>query len=603
LINLMKESDKRMSTKNFFSFQHSNHKFKSVLLKSIVTIILISFLLFKVKPDRIIEVFSEINIALVLAALPFIALLYVIRALKWNVLLKSINIKCGIWKSVKIILIGTFYGMVTPGKTGELARAYYLKEKTSKIIPTVIWDKMIDVASLVVLSAIAILILFKNYALFFITMAIGIALIIGIFLITNKKIMKFISRLLKISPESYENYFSSMITIAKSKGAIIKAFMLGLLFYFISFFPAFLILTAFKASINPLLVFSLPLIILLGNAPITISGLGLREGVTVLIFQLMNESTSIGFSFSLLWFFIMTVSAGIIGYLFTITYDHEKHKISRKDNITNVIKVVFGIIILLFIFFKIGIQKIIDTIILMNLWYLIPVFITYAVIFYLGAVNIWLLTSKLNKKISFQNIFKYSLLGWAFSNFLPGKIGDFSLIYFLKKEGMELGETTAIVIINRILTVFTLFVIAIIGFFFFFDLKTTIYLILIIIVILFVFIFLFISKSGRSFIKKIVLRKLADKFHGFFTTIRFFLKKEKKIMALNCGITLMKWIISGVLFYFYFLSFQVSAISVFYIIIITATVIIVSLIPISAGGLGFREGAAVYLYDKIFQEK
>ncbi|MFH1317218.1 MAG: lysylphosphatidylglycerol synthase transmembrane domain-containing protein [Candidatus Woesearchaeota archaeon] len=299
-------------------FKKRKGKLRNTIIKALITIILLGFLVFKIKIDKIIEVFSQINLIYVIYAIPFIFMVYILRALKWNALLEGVGIRCKLLENIKVLLIGIFYGMVTPGKSGELVRALYLKERASKVIPTVIWEKIIDIGSLIILSSIAILVLFKNYLIFFVTLGIGLILVIGTILIMNKRIVNLIARFLKFSEESKTNYIENMRRLAKNKNALFKAFFFGLLYYIVSFIPAFFILIAFKNDINPLIVFSLPIIILLGNAPITISGLGLREWVTVLVFQIMNEPSSIGFSFSILWFLMITVIPGIIGYILSM---------------------------------------------------------------------------------------------------------------------------------------------------------------------------------------------------------------------------------------------------------------------------------------------
>jgi hypothetical protein len=62
-------------------------------------------------------------------------------------------------------------------------------------------------------------------------------------------------------------------------------------------------------------IFMLPIVVLMGNIPITISGLGLRESIGSLCFVLLGESAANGFVFSLLLFIFITVIPAIFGYV------------------------------------------------------------------------------------------------------------------------------------------------------------------------------------------------------------------------------------------------------------------------------------------------
>jgi len=297
---------------------------KRTLFNLLITLILITFLIYKIKLDKIAAVFAQVNVPTLLLVFPFIFIIYVIRAIKWDILLKTIGVKTNLKRDLKIITIGVFYGMLSPGKAGELARSFYLKERKSITFPTVIWDKIIDISTLIILTAVAALFFLNDALLLLITLIITLTLVIGILFILNKKIINFLAKLFRISDISKKNYLNNMLKIAKDKKAILKVFLLSLLHYAFNFIGAAIVLISLKTDINLMITFTLPIIILLGNAPITISGLGLREFVSVLIFKVFNEPLSVGFSFGLLWFIVITLLPGIIGYFLCLTFKKRK---------------------------------------------------------------------------------------------------------------------------------------------------------------------------------------------------------------------------------------------------------------------------------------
>ena len=96
-----------------------------------------------------------------------------------------------------------------------------------------------------------------------------------------------------------------------------KVALLTICYYLIAYISAFFLLLALDA--NTLAVISLPLIVLMGNIPITISGLGLRESVATILFILLGEEGAYGFSFSILIFLTFTLLPGVLGYFLVIT--------------------------------------------------------------------------------------------------------------------------------------------------------------------------------------------------------------------------------------------------------------------------------------------
>jgi uncharacterized membrane protein YbhN (UPF0104 family) len=84
-------------------------------------------------------------------------------------------------------------------------------------------------------------------------------------------------------------------------------------YYAINYIIGYFILLALNVDV--IAVITIPIIILIGNVPITISGLGLRESVGAVCFTLLGGEGTYGFSFSLILFGIITLIPGLAGYI------------------------------------------------------------------------------------------------------------------------------------------------------------------------------------------------------------------------------------------------------------------------------------------------
>ena len=289
-----------------------------MLLKIGVTLLLLSYLLIKINIKTIYSVFVDINFVLLFLTIPLIGIMYAIRTRKWQILLNSINVKIPFFRAFKIILVSTFYGALTPGRVGEFSRSFYLKEKKSKTLPTVMVDRIIDVFCLLLLSILFVFLFFYNDNLLSLITLTFVLFIVGIVIITNRAIISFLFKLFRQTGESRDNYLKTIKAITKDKMILLSVFVLSLCYYAVNLLVYWIVLKAIDPALNNLIAFSLPVIVLLSNIPVSISGLGVREFVSVTIFNMLNESSAYGFSFSLILYILTILMPGVVGMLILI---------------------------------------------------------------------------------------------------------------------------------------------------------------------------------------------------------------------------------------------------------------------------------------------
>jgi uncharacterized protein (TIRG00374 family) len=286
--------------------------------KAVVSFGLMFYLISKLDINAIYETFVQMDIVLLSFSLPFIIIMYLIKAKKWQALLNCINIRIPVRRSLEIILIGTFYGALTPGRAGEVSRAFYLNAESSRSIPTVIMDRIIDMVCLLILSALSIVLFFNDRNLIYLMGLVMAIFISGTVLITNERIVTHVFGMFSQSTEYKENYLRTIREIAGNKKVIFSVFSLTLGYYFLNLIVYWIVIKSLNPALNSLLTFSLPIIVVLGNFPISISGFGVRELVSVTIFNLLNESSAYGFSCSVILYFLTSLTPAIFGFILTL---------------------------------------------------------------------------------------------------------------------------------------------------------------------------------------------------------------------------------------------------------------------------------------------
>lgn len=282
------------------------------LFKALLTVGIFVIIFTKIDLSSILTIFHNANFIYLASIFPFIILIYYVKAKKWNYLLESINKKNDVTKNFYAILISLFYCLVTPGRVGELTRALYIRGNKAETVSTVIMDKIIDVYMLIILSDILVLVLFKNILVQSIMAIISLGFLMFILLVFNKRVMTSVFNWI-IKKENLKEYMGGIRMMLTKRTLLAKNIAYTLIYYLLNMIVTFIVLNAFGATNAILLSLCFPIIVLLGNVPLTISGIGLREYVTMICFETLNADPNLGFTVSLTLFTLLTLFPGLFG--------------------------------------------------------------------------------------------------------------------------------------------------------------------------------------------------------------------------------------------------------------------------------------------------
>jgi uncharacterized membrane protein YbhN (UPF0104 family) len=245
-----------------------------------------------------------------------------ISSFRWKLLLpEHFTIK----RLFSIYMIGAFFGSFMPGIVGgDAVRAYYLNKKAKKMsltLASIFMDRYLGYASLMLIGISAAPFAFGYFGdspYKWIMPFIFSAFVVGSLLF----FMLQIGRRFRGMSEFYE-YFTSLKT---QKGTIINAVLISLLVQFLNFLIVITLAAGMGEKIPLLVLFVfLPIIITITMIPISISGLGVREGSFVILLGLIGVRSEIATSLSLAWFFSVFVGSlpGLAIY-FALTKKAEK---------------------------------------------------------------------------------------------------------------------------------------------------------------------------------------------------------------------------------------------------------------------------------------
>lgn len=271
------------------------------------------------------------------------ALLIVLKAVKWNVLIRTFGVSYPLSKSVQAWLVGFFIGTITPGRIGDLSRAVYLggRLKPGTALTTVVVDRIIDITVLFAfaIGGTAVLMTTYSYADFFLTSVLFFAAFVCLaFLLTKKDAVKFVVRPVfnRIVPESHKTHFrltfndfySGLNVMMKEKRRpLIASLSICVLSMFVLIFQYYFIVLSLNLDVSyQFLLLVIPVVSLLDTLPISFSGLGVRDISLVFFFSLLGLPAEAAVSTSVFIFFLAYVVVGLAGFAFWL-----KNPIRSKD--------------------------------------------------------------------------------------------------------------------------------------------------------------------------------------------------------------------------------------------------------------------------------
>ena len=215
-----------------------------------------------------------------------------------------------------------------------------------------------------------------------------------------------------------------------------------------------------------------------------------------------------------------------------------------------------------------------------------------------SSYNIKIIANSLNHQIPYKNIFLSYIPVWSLGKILPGGVGELSILYQLKQEGLDTGNAVFIAFFDKLLTIVTQAIIIIAGIWIFIPPESSLLIIAILVIGIAAMIIAITSATLRNMIKKYILRSYSSKFVGFSSHFQYLWKEKKKVILWNMIITFCKSfsVAAIVTILFFILGTEVN---IFSVLVINTLTLVVAMIPITIGGLGTKEAAAVYLYSTI----
>jgi uncharacterized protein (TIRG00374 family) len=284
------------------------------LLKLSVSGALLYLVLSRAGIERVVSLISGINPWAFAAAVVIYIAAQFLASVRWSLLLKD---RFSLRRLFPLYLLGSFFNTFMPGLVGgDVMKIYYLYKETGKgtqSLASVFMDRYIGLTSLMSIGLIAFpfgIRYFGGSWILWLLPAIVLGYLVASLLIFGLRLGKGIKRLNKIY-----DYFHSY---RKERALLLKALMLSAVIQSVIILSIYILALGLGQDLplHMLFVF-IPIIATLSSAPISISGIGIREASTVLLLGTIGVKPDMATAISFAWFLSIATGglSGLYEYL------------------------------------------------------------------------------------------------------------------------------------------------------------------------------------------------------------------------------------------------------------------------------------------------
>jgi hypothetical protein len=289
-------------------------------------LLLFGFILTRIDLAKTLNIAKKVEIEYLLLSFPLFLPLILIKAWRWRTILDAQGIRIGIVKLFWRYLASFYIGVLTPGRMGEMVKVFYLTEEGNsfgKSFFSVILEKLLDILFLTTVGCVGIFLigLFKEISFFILFLS------ILLFLVARRRDWgkRIVDTLFSLSlPMSIKekisanlNDFMAQFEMMKPK-VIIMVLTATLISWTVYYAQLYLLALSLKIEI-PFLKLSLFVTIssLVSLIPVTISGIGTRDAVLILLFSTVGLSKELAVAYSTLILFSLYANAliGMVGWI------------------------------------------------------------------------------------------------------------------------------------------------------------------------------------------------------------------------------------------------------------------------------------------------
>ena len=294
----------------------------------IIGIIIFIYIITDIGIEKIGSAFSLIPLEYFLLALLLFIPRWLLSSYKWYFISKKQKMDFKLFFLSKIFLITLFLGSITPGAIGLHIRIYYLKTKSKASLEKCLTNSLIESGlSLItglLIAFIGSIILIELYPELPIIILPFFIFYLSVFIVVLEKRggSKLFNILIRpFIPERYKTSIDKSVEslyqdIPKIKDMLIP-FLIEIIVWIFAAIQVYIIAQAFLINITfyEFILISIISVVISNILPISIGGLGIREGAFVFLLSKFGVQSEVAFVISISGFLVKILIPGLIGLI------------------------------------------------------------------------------------------------------------------------------------------------------------------------------------------------------------------------------------------------------------------------------------------------
>ncbi len=304
----------------------ARRKYIVFFIKAAIAIFALTWIVFVSDIDSIRSALKEANYCFIGAGVLVFLLGQYFASYRWNYVLRNQGMAVARLETWRLTQIGTLLGNFLPGQgSGDLVKAAFLFKRfpnsKEKLIASVIYDRILGVfAILSIVSVSLICIVFGVGPFFQVGLPLvhifgaGVAiLLLVMLLLASERARFFVKRVVGGKVAGFARQLGALFSKRK---LFFYTLAISLFFQATWILSVWLMFRSIEPSASlPAVVFSAPLSVLMASVPVTLGGIGVREGALSLLMQQSGMSMSVATTGALLTLIPLFASSMIGGVL------------------------------------------------------------------------------------------------------------------------------------------------------------------------------------------------------------------------------------------------------------------------------------------------
>lgn len=314
-----------------------NKQLKKYVNLKIIGIGILLWLLLHIDIGQVVDILLNSHPVLVCVALVFMVLHSLVKFLRYQYILIQQGVRNPFWKTVRFSLSAAYLSFVTPGRIGEVSKAYFIHKDNGGLLNMLLAgslvDRSFDVYTLLLAAMLGIVFMnpfgAKLVPIILVIVLVASAPLVFLIRIVRERLIDIIGWIERksINSDTWSGHLHSFFAEIQSllNWKILWGFAASFTAYALFFSACYLL----SRSIDiPLSYFKVAVFTAYANilsfVPISFAGIGTREASLVYLFSIENLSREPALAFSTLLFSSTYLLFGLIGFLCLMTLKHSK---------------------------------------------------------------------------------------------------------------------------------------------------------------------------------------------------------------------------------------------------------------------------------------